>query len=498
MAKVWRILSIDGGGIRGIVPAMILAHLENLTATPIAQLFDFIAGTSIGGVLALALTRPGSNGTPVYSAAHIAEWYRTEGPGVFHNPASWFENIIRAKYNAEGLEQFLDRMFDDVSLRDALADVLIPCYDIVHRSPHIFRSRWARRHSRYDSLMKDVARAACAAPTVFDPVRIHLPGKRETISLVDGGVFANNPTMYAYVDTKTILAADSDDFLVVSLGTGESSKPLTPEDITRWGYAQWSRPIIELVCDSISESVHSQMRYLLPPDQHQRYYRFQADLLDDSDDTIDNVSEANIAGLVRAARELIENAISQQEFERLATRLIQLQSQRTFSRPVSAAEIPSIIDTPPCEREISICFAEADREAVAQPLAAALATRGLLPHFENYGIHEESSIRRTVIEATQGEPYGLIILSRNLLRNRWAEKQIGWLCARLVGGQNLLLAITHGFGSQDVGSLIAELNWHRQAATYLESVMELVRGSTDSGIEELSNAIADDITNWHK
>ena len=346
--------------------------------------------------------------------------------------------------------------------------------------------------------MKDVARATCAAPTVFDPVRVHLPGKRETVSLVDGGVFANNPTMYAYVDTKTILAADNDEFLVVSLGTGESSKSLTPEDITRWGYAQWSRPIIELVCDSISESVHSQMRYLLPPGEHQRYYRFQVDLPDESDDTIDNVSEANIAGLVRAAREFIENPISHQELDPLAKRLIELHSRSTGSAPVPAAEIPSIIETPPAEREISICFAEADRETVAQPLAEALATRGLVPHFEKYSIREEQSIRRTVIEATQGKPYGLIILSRALLHNRWAEKQIGWLCARLVGGQNLLLAITHGFDTDEVADVITELQWHRQAATYLESIMELVRGSTDSGIEKISSVIAEDITNWHK
>lgn len=498
MARIWRILSIDGGGIRGIIPAMILSHLEDLTALPIAELFDFIAGTSIGGVLALAITKPGSAGASAYSAAAIADWYKADGPHIFHNPASWFANILRAKYKATGLEQFLDRMFGSSRLKDALSDVLIPCYDIEHRSPHIFRSRWARRHSRYDSLMKDVARATCAAPTVFDPVRIQLPGKMETISLIDGGVFANNPTMYAYVDAKTILADDEDDFLVVSLGTGVSNKPLTHEDATRWGYAQWSRPIIELVCDSISDSVHSQMRYLLPPTEHQRYYRFQVDLPEESDDSLDNVSEANMQGLIRAAGDLISNPAASEEFGRLAARLLELHAGRKVPDSSRSLESPSVSHVPRSERAVSICFAEADRETVAHPLAEAFAVRGLVPIFEKFSVSAEHGIRRLVVEATQSAPYGVIILSRSLLNNRWAEKQIGWLCARLIGGQNLLLAITHGFRSENIHDIMAELKWHRAAASYLECLMELVQGSTDDGIEQISDVLTDEIINWHK
>jgi len=498
MARVWRILSIDGGGIRGIIPAMILSHLEDLTAQPIAELFDFIAGTSIGGVLALGLTKPGADGTPAYTASEIEHWYKTDGPRIFHNPASWFGNILHAKYKTTGLEQFLDRMFDESRLKDALADVLIPCYDIEHRSPHIFRSRWARRHIRYDSLMKDVARATCAAPTVFDPVRIQLPGKMETISLIDGGVFANNPTMYAYVDTKTILAGSHDDFLVVSLGTGESGKPLAHDDVTKWGYAQWSRPLIELVCESISDAVHAQMRYLLPPTLHQRYYRFQIDLPDESDDSLDNVSEANMAGLIRAAHELIENPASGEEFERLASRLIKLHATRTVSLSSPPVETPSVRHAPVSEREVSICFAEMDRETVARPLAQALTIRGLVPIFEKFSVPVEHSIRRTVTEASRAAPYAIIIISPSLLDNRWAQKQIGWLRARLIGGENLLLAITHGFPKENIRQFIAHLNWHRLAASYLEGIMELVQDSTDDGIEQLADTLIDEITNWHR
>lgn len=86
MSKTIKILSIDGGGIRGIIPALILAEIEQRTGKPICQMFDLIAGTSTGGILALGLTRPDDTGQPAYRAEDLVRLYKTEGPVIFPGP----------------------------------------------------------------------------------------------------------------------------------------------------------------------------------------------------------------------------------------------------------------------------------------------------------------------------------------------------------------------------------------------------------------------------
>ena len=86
MARTIRVLSIDGGGIRGIIPALMLGEIERRTNKPIAELFDLIAGTSTGGILALGLTVPGPDGKPKYCADELVQLYKEEGPRIFHRP----------------------------------------------------------------------------------------------------------------------------------------------------------------------------------------------------------------------------------------------------------------------------------------------------------------------------------------------------------------------------------------------------------------------------
>src|SRR5438105_8053097 len=97
MQRIRRILSIDGGGIRGIVPAIVLASIEERTGKPIAQLFDLIAGTSTGAILALGLTKADESGQPEFSAQHLCEVYEREIPNIFRNPQSWWGNLLSPK-----------------------------------------------------------------------------------------------------------------------------------------------------------------------------------------------------------------------------------------------------------------------------------------------------------------------------------------------------------------------------------------------------------------
>jgi uncharacterized protein len=309
MQRTWRILSIDGGGTRGIVPATILAHIEEQTGNSVCQLFDLVVGTSTGAILALALTKPSSNGQPEITARQLCAIYERDIPRIFQHPRSWWGNLLTPKYRSAAFKQVLESAFADCTLKSALCDVLVPSFDIEHRLPYMFRSRLAREQSEHDFLMRDVALAASATPTLFDPVHFPRSSGDRFISLVDGGVFANNPAICALAESKAMFQGDDVDFFLISIGTGKSLRPLTKEMTGLWGYVRWSRPMLDLVLESISEAVHEQMKSLLPVAGEQCYYRLQIDLRGETPPYIDNASTANVQALSQSARDFCSGSV---------------------------------------------------------------------------------------------------------------------------------------------------------------------------------------------
>ena len=153
-----KILAIDGGGIRGIIPAMLLAHIESVTGRPIAKLFDLVAGTSTGGILALGLTIPKTAGASLYTAQQFVEMYEHEGPRIF-SCSLWRRivacgNLREEKYSAAGIEAVLAGYFGDARFRDAATDVLV----CATKSSTTFRS------------FSKVPRPASGRTTIFPPV----------------------------------------------------------------------------------------------------------------------------------------------------------------------------------------------------------------------------------------------------------------------------------------------------------------------------------------
>lgn len=331
VSKTWRILSIDGGGIRGTIPAIILASIEKQTGKSISQLFDLIAGTSTGGILALGLNKPNRAGEPEFTAQRLCELYEQEIPNIFRYPQSWIGNLLRPKYKSFAFQQILRRFMGDCRLSSALCDVLIPCYNIEHRLTYIFKSQLAKIQEEHDFEMGDVALAASASPTLFHPVQIPRSIDGRPICLVDGGVFANNPAIIALSEIKSRSTSENDKYFVVSLGTGKSTRPLTDEFLSLWGYVQWSRPMLELVMESISESVHEQMRYLLPHVNEQCYFRLQVELPDDSKHAIDDASTSNMRSIIQAANEFCCNGASAEELSRMCETLLSLTESRNHA-----------------------------------------------------------------------------------------------------------------------------------------------------------------------
>ncbi len=308
---MFKILSIDGGGIRGIIPAMILAEIEKRTGKPIAGLFDLMAGTSTGGILALGMARPDEHkpGMPKFSAKQGIAFYEEEGKRVFSRSALYaagaLGNLAEEKYPSVGIESVLDEYFGEARLKEAATDVLIPAYDIERREAIFFKSRKARENPADDFLMKYVARATSAAPTYFEPHKLDVSDSSDYYALVDGGVHSNNPAMCAFAEAKAHYA-DAKDILLVSLGTGQATRPFMYNDAKGWGLAGWAKPLLDIMFDGMLNTVHYQLQQFLPDhNKSPRYYRFQARL--DQGAELDNTDPIAIRNLKLSAEAVIRD-----------------------------------------------------------------------------------------------------------------------------------------------------------------------------------------------
>jgi patatin-like phospholipase/acyl hydrolase len=311
-----KILSIDGGGIRGVVPSVLLAEIEERTGKRIAELFDLIGGTSTGGILTLGLTKPNNDRKPEYQAKDLLRLYETRGKDIFDRPAwkKWLPlgNGFGPKYSANGIEKMLQEYFGDKMLSEALTEVIITSYDIERRQSYFFKSqrakgnqaRGVKANPTRDFPMRFVARSTSAAPTYFPPNRVNLPNSNDYYALVDGGVFANNPAMCAYVEAKAIFE-DETDFLIVSVGTGENTKSMPYDQVKSWGVFKWAQPVLEVVFDGINDTIDYQLAQLLNlKGKPKRYYRFQITLSNVRED-LDDCSETNVRGLKLLGEEMV-------------------------------------------------------------------------------------------------------------------------------------------------------------------------------------------------
>lgn len=304
MSEYYRVLSIDGGGIRGIIPALVLDHLETITGRQVWELFDMITGTSTGGLLALGLTKPGPEGDRAqYAASDIAQLYEDRGSKIFS--ARWQGPFFDEKYPKAPIEAVLDEYFGEARLPDALTEVLITAYEIERRRPIVFKRRHARRDDykrrEHDLPMKQIARATSAAPTYFEPTRIEMDGPQEYLALIDGGVFANNPALCGYVEALKLKEPDQK-VLLMSLGTGELTHPLPFNEIKNWGLLQWARQIVDVVFDGVSGNVEYIIEHLADPGD--RIERFQI-RLDEETAPLDRADRTNLRALKLLSEELI-------------------------------------------------------------------------------------------------------------------------------------------------------------------------------------------------
>lgn len=287
-----RILSIDGGGIRGILPARLLAEVERRAEKPAADLFDLVAGTSTGGILACGIARR-------IAAAQLGDLYARHGGEIFSRSFERFVatagGVLGAKYDPAPLEAMLRQALGETWLSAVgMPHLLVPSYAIALpraeaiagtqagtlRAPLFFKS-WkangraldaAEAAGAFDFPLWQVARATSAAPTYFPPAEI-ASASGDGYAMIDGGVFANNPSLCALASARRLFPG-ADRFLLVSLGTGAAEAPIDPEEARSWGDAEWLKPILSVFMDGAVDTICYIADQLLGRD----HFRFEAAL----------------------------------------------------------------------------------------------------------------------------------------------------------------------------------------------------------------------------
>lgn len=331
MTKLVRILSIDGGGIKGILPGKILVHLETKlqelsgnSGARISDYFDLIAGTSTGGILTCLLLTPSEldPARPKFTAEEAVGLYLEKGGDIFHQP---FMHKVKSgiglfdeKYPSRALEKNLSEYFLNTRLKGLLKPCIITAYDIENRKAHFFTQHDALSRDEKDFYVRDVARATSAAPTYFEACNLNsFSGVNH--SLVDGGVFANNPALCAYAEArKMIFDADrknprAADMAILSLGCGDDKKAYPWSKAKDWGKIGWIKPVIDIMMSGVSETVDYQLRQIYDAvGKPEQYLRIQPSLGEAATE-MDNADQENLMELADAGDQ------AAQEFDRALT-----------------------------------------------------------------------------------------------------------------------------------------------------------------------------------
>ena len=354
------ILSIDGGGIRGVIPAAILDYLEkrvqekcNNNRIKIGELVDLVAGTSTGSILGSLMLLPQGlpcdmtseneldilKCRPKYSMEEILQLYFELGNDVF--ATSFFHNLrtlwglMGPKYPDSNLTPPLLKLMDHYKLSDLIKPCMFTGYDIHARRAHFYTN--LDKHKDYANFyVKDVVRGSIAVPSFFSPAFFKDGPEEHTI--IDGGIYANNPSMCAYIEaSKTLINGsreqlierDPNNTVMISIGTGSAKqKPYTYKKSRRWGKAQWLLPVIDVMLTSSSEVVNYQMHRLYKAyDKEENYFRLNPELRVAST-SFNDASDKNLSALLKDAKTWID--INKEELEKVVCKICECKHVTSF------------------------------------------------------------------------------------------------------------------------------------------------------------------------
>lgn len=249
----FNILCLSGGGFRGLYTAKVLEEIEKSLERPVASAFDLIAGTSIGGIIAMAIALE-------IPASDIVKKFKEHGEKVFP-PRRWWKPpcIFSSKYKQEGLKELVSELFDGKVMADIPRRLIIPTVNYSTGKPQFFKTSH-HQNFRVDKKLKlqDIALATSAAPYYFSVYKIVERG-----SYVDGGLYGNSPGVLALHEAQYFLGRKIDDIHLLSIGT---MSPMTVRDSsqkTNMGIFDWKEDIFSLTISVQEQIVDFQLKRLL-------------------------------------------------------------------------------------------------------------------------------------------------------------------------------------------------------------------------------------------
>ncbi|XP_016509462.2 patatin-like protein 2 [Nicotiana tabacum] len=342
--KIVTVLSIDGGGIRGIIPGTLLAFLESKLQdidgpnARIADYFDVVAGTSTGGLISTMLTAPNKDNRPLYAAKNITNFYMDHGPKIF--PESSRSGFVKRitnlfggpKYDGNYLRTLVKSILGNLTMKQTLTQTIIPAFDIKRLQPIVFTTSDAKAHVSRDALLSDICLSTSAAPTYFPPYYFETKdaeGKIRTFDLIDGGVAANNPTLVAisHISKEIMLGKsqyegmepmDCKKMMVLSLGTGigKEEKKYSAAVASSWGVLGWlynngASPLLDVFGDASADIVDIHLSTMFQSLQNEKnYLRIQDDSLTGEAASMDVSTTENMKTLVQIGNDLLKKPVS--------------------------------------------------------------------------------------------------------------------------------------------------------------------------------------------
>ncbi|XP_048323181.1 patatin-like protein 3 [Ziziphus jujuba] len=337
------ILSVDGGGVRGIIPAVILSYLEAKLQeidgpnARLADYFDVIAGTSTGGLVSAMLAAPDDQHyppRPLFDAKSIVDFYMDKCPSIFP-PRGLFplQNPFQPKYDGKTLHELIKHYLKGTKLHETLTNLVIPTFDIKKLQPTIFSSYQVKDNQSLDAKLSDICIATSAAPTYLPSYKFKNTGKE--FNLVDGGVAANNPTFVAITEVvkeiskrnpalSNFEATDYSPFLVLSLGTGSCSSDgyYDAGEASKWGSWQWiihggqGCPLIDCFSQASVDMVDYHISVLFDShDSGYNYLRIDYDKLTKEEGQMDLATQENLKNLKDVGDKLLTLPVSRKNLD---------------------------------------------------------------------------------------------------------------------------------------------------------------------------------------
>ncbi|KAK3004126.1 hypothetical protein RJ639_020117 [Escallonia herrerae] len=345
--NVVSVLSIDGGGIRGIIPGVILAFLESEIQklddnkdARIADYFDVIAGTSTGGLVTAMLTAPNKDKRPMFSAKDIKQFYLDHCPKIFPQEC-YAARVIKAlwgpRYDGKHLRKIVKKKLEKIHLSQTLTNVVIPTFDVKKLQPTIFSSYRVKDNPSYDAPLSDICIGTSAAPT-FLPAHYFKTcdssKKEREFNLIDGGVAANNPTSLAITILMNEMNKGNADFSpmlpkeyrrlhVLSLGTGsmKNEEKYSAEEAANWGILGWltsggSAPLLNVFTQASDDMVDFHTCMVFEAFGYgDNYLRIQDDSLSHELSSLDIATEKNLDALVQIGESLLKKQVTRVNLE---------------------------------------------------------------------------------------------------------------------------------------------------------------------------------------